>query len=86
MRNRQSPSKLLLMCGCADAGVTQNSGLSLPVLWGEQAVLRDPSREDTVQQCGMPCTIVRTGRVKDIPGRKSKLEINQDTRDAQDIR
>lgn len=74
------------MRGGVCTGVIQNTGLSLPVLWGEQAVLRDPSREDVVQQCGMPCTIVRTGRVKDIPGRKAKLEISQDTQNAQDIR
>lgn len=67
-------------------GVTQRTGLSLPALWGEEAVLRDTKREDAVQQCGMPCTIVRTGRIKDIPGRKAKLEIRQDAQAALDVR
>lgn len=56
------------------------------MLWGEQAVLKDPTREDEVRQCGMPCTIVRTGRIKDIPGRKSKLDVSQNAQVVQDIR
>ena len=67
------------------AGANQAGGLSLPALFGgEQAVLRDPKRESAVQQSGIPFTVVRSGRIKDIPGSRSQLNISQDAQGSQD--
>lgn len=51
---------------------------------GEQAILRDPKREVAVQQSGIPFTVVRSGRIKDVPGSQSQLDISQVTQGSQD--
>ena len=43
------------------------------LLGGPEAVLAEPAREQAVQQAGIPCTTVRTGRILNAAGGKSEL-------------
>lgn len=63
----------------SSAGITQSQGISLGVLFGtEQALLKDPKREQAVQQSGIPFTIVRAGKIKNQPGSNMQLVLSQD--------
>ena len=69
------------------SGITQSQGISLGALFGtEQALLKDPKREQAVQQSGIPFTIVRAGKIKNQPGSNMQLVLSQDEQTAGDIR
>ena len=60
------------------AGINQPQALNLGSLFGtEQGRLRDPKREQAIKQSGVPYTIVRVGKIKNLPGANMQLEISQ---------
>lgn len=62
----------------AGAGINQPRALDLGSLFGtEQGMLRDPKREQAIMQSGVPYTIVRAGKIKNLPGANMQLEISQ---------
>ena len=52
----------------------------------EQGLLRDPKREETVQQSGIPFTIVRVGKIQNQPGANMNLQLSQTDQGTGDIR
>ena len=72
----------------ASAGINQPQALILGSLFGtEQGVLRDPKREQAIKESGVPYTIVRAGKIKNLPGASMQLEISQHDQQASgDIR
>ncbi|KAK9815437.1 hypothetical protein WJX72_003655 [[Myrmecia] bisecta] len=63
----------------SSTGALQPAGFSIGnFINAEQAVLRDPQREQAVQQSGVPYTIVRAGRIRNTPGGNVQLQFTQD--------
>lgn len=71
-----------------DAGINQPQALNLGLVFGtEQGMLRDPKREQAIKESGIPYTIVRAGKIKDLPGANMQLDVSQhDEHKAGDIR
>ena len=68
------PSKHYRNC----AGIDQPQVVNFGALFGtEQGMLKDPKREEAVQKCGVPFTIVRVGKIKNQPGADSNLHLTQ---------
>ncbi|KAL3130761.1 hypothetical protein ABBQ38_000106 [Trebouxia sp. C0009 RCD-2024] len=62
----------------SSAGINQPQALNLGSLFRtEQGVLRDPKREQVIKESGIPYTIVRAGKIKNLPGASMNLEISQ---------
>ena len=58
--------------------MNQRQALDLGSLFGtEQGLLRDPKREQEVSHSGIPYTIVRAGKIKNLPGANMQLDVSQ---------
>ena len=63
-----------LLCPVAGTG---GPGLFGKLLGGEQALLADPSREETLRGCNVPLTVVNVGKLEDGPGGSFEISLNQ---------
>lgn len=70
----------------SSAAVKQPQTVNFGALFGtEQGLLRDPKREETVQQSGIPFTIVRVGKIQNQPGANMTLQLSQTDQSSGDI-
>ncbi|GMH43305.1 hypothetical protein BSKO_11227 [Bryopsis sp. KO-2023] len=69
---RKSVSNVVLI---SSVGVGQQKGFDFGSMFGEGATLADPKREEQIENCGVPYTILRCGKLSDSPGGISDLKL-----------